>query len=398
VTQEQSVGIIGAGPVGLAAALALSTAAGSTRLTPQIWGQFPDDAAPQDGFDARVLALSPSSRVLLEQLGVWAVLPPDRITPVRTMQIWSDAPERAPLTFSALAQRHVALAWIVEHRVLMRALLHVVRGRDITLHAATRAAQHTMTQDAQGVHHRNGNQECVHVGLLIAEGGHSVLRAQMGFNAHVTPYQHSAVVTTLKAERGHNHAARQWFSPKGYASSVLALLPMPDDHVTVVWSTSNADAARLQALTPDALAHAVQAACRGVLGTLSACGSCVIAPLQLTQASRWTNGRVALIGDAAHTVHPLAGQGLNLGFGDVEALRTAVASAPVGGEPLHPLTLQRYARARQQATRGMQCATDGLWRLFAADSALSRNIRQLGMSALERVSPIKSALARRALG
>jgi 2-octaprenylphenol hydroxylase len=233
------------------------------------------------------------------------------------------------------------------------------------------------------------------VALLVgADGAQSAVRAAIGSTARITDYRQSGVVCNLRAERPHLDTAWQWFTDEG----VVALLPLPQQQVSLVWSAPTALADELVALDPDARAQRVTERGGDALGALTATGPAAAFPLRLIVVDRLIGAHVVLVGDAAHVVHPLAGQGLNLGLQDVAALLEVVQAREAFRAIGDPALLRRYERSRAEPIALMRAATDGLVRLFGADDPLARLLRNTGLAAVDRLSPLKSLLIRQALG
>jgi len=230
--------------------------------------------------------------------------------------------------------------------------------------------------------------------LVGADGANSAVRAAAGIGSRSTDYRHTALVCNFRCAKPHLNTAWQWFTDEG----VVALLPLPDDHVSLVWSAPQALAQQLLELSPAELAQRVTGRSGAALGELQAAGIVASFPLRLVVVDRLIAPRVALVGDAAHVVHPLAGQGLNLGLQDVasllEVLRAREAFRDIGDTVL----LRRYERSRAEPVAMMRAATDGLARLFRADDPLARFVRNTGLAAVDRLAPVKRLLIRQALG
>ena len=230
--------------------------------------------------------------------------------------------------------------------------------------------------------------------LVGADGANSAVRAAAGIGSRSTDYEQTAVVCNFRCAKPHLDTAWQWFTDEG----VVALLPLPDDHVSLVWSAPRTLAQQLLALPPAELARRVTARSGGVLGDLQPAGIVASFPLRLVVVDRLIAPRIALVGDAAHVVHPLAVQGLNLGLQDVasllEVLRGREAFRDIGDTVL----LRRYERSRAEPVAMMRAATDGLARLFGSDDALARTVRNTGLAAVDRLGPVKRLLIRQALG
>jgi len=359
----------GTGPVGLAAALAL----GRLGLRVAVLGApAPAGAAAPD---IRAYALNAASAQLLGQLRVWDALPEDARTPVLDMHIEGDAPG-ASLGFSAWAQRREALAWIVDTAAL-----------EAALGAAARFSPHVEFV----------TQEPVAALTLLAEGRDSPTRSRLGVAWQGQGYGHRALAARLVSSQPHGGLARQWFR----SPDVLALLPMDRPEaghgLALVWSLPDARAQALQALDDADFETALMDATAGAAGALRLCSPRVAWPLSLQRAEPVCGPGWVLLGDAAHRVHPLAGQGLNLGLADVASLARVIAAREpwraLGDERL----LRRHARERAAPTWLMGQVTDGLLHLFAHPAPWVREARNRGLSFVDRLSPLKRMLAARAL-
>jgi ubiquinone biosynthesis UbiH/UbiF/VisC/COQ6 family hydroxylase len=364
------------------------------------------DPAP---LDIRAFALNPSSKALLEAVGAWPS--GSATTPVRAMVVHGDSRGRLQFECAAAHNKNEnkndgALNWIVD----VPALAHRL-GEQV-------AAEPRITCLAS----KDAPEAALHV---ICEGKHSQLRAQLGIETETIVYPQHAIAARLVCEQPHGHTARQWFNERG---EVLALLPLggSDDsvalhEVALVWSLDSARAKKVMTLSPADFCAALQAACGQALGAMSLSSPLARWPLQLTRIQQWVgeakqpqhdvqhgishqaNTRLwVLAGDAAHAVHPLAGQGLNLGLGDVQSLVTALGSLLGASPTFHPApsllmkTLRRYARERQAAASAVAATTDGLQVLFANGHPATAQLRNWGMSVLNRLAPLKNLLIRKA--
>ncbi len=369
--RQVDVCVRGAGAVGSCLALALSRQGLSVAL--QDTG--PRAAAPARQ-DVRTYALNAASVELLRELKVWDALPADARCPVYDMHVEGDTAGSA-LDFSAWSQGVEALAWIVDAAELER-----------TLAAAVAFAPHVQTvADA-----------AIDAPLLaVAEGKASATREQLGVAMPVQRYGQRAVAARLQADLAHAGVARQWFR----SPDVLALLPfdrpVPGQCYGLVWSVPDARADELMALGDAAFEQALADATGGAAGHLLLCSERAAWPLTLARAEQVCGSGWVLLGDAAHVVHPLAGQGLNLGLGDVRALARVIAAREpwraLGDERL----LQRYARQRAMPTLAMGQVTDGLLHLFASQAPVMRELRNRGLSLVNGLPPLKRLLASFAL-
>jgi 2-polyprenyl-6-methoxyphenol hydroxylase-like FAD-dependent oxidoreductase len=335
-------------------------------------------AAPAGGearADVRAYALNAASVALLSELKVWDGMAPDARTSVFDMRIAGDG--QGALAFSAWQQTVPALAWIVDAAELEQVLETAIRFAP---------AVSTVGADATAPL------------TVIAEGKAAAAREKLGVAFERHAYGHSALAARVVSDVGHAGVARQWFR----APDVLALLPFdrprPERSYGVVWSMPQDEADRLAHVGDAEFDEALNAATGGAAGTLKVQGARATWPLMQANASEIVGPGWALVGDAAHVIHPLAGQGLNLGLGDVAALARVVAEREswraLGDEAL----LRRYARARLWPTRAMAGAVDGLWQLFSAPVPGLRELRNHGMTLVDQLSPLKRFLVSRALG
>lgn len=361
------VSILGHGIVGKTLALALAREGLRVALS----APLPSPSAD----DVRAYALNARSVALLEGLKVWPHLPSTAATPVYDMRIEGDAPGAA-LEFSAWQQGVRELAWIVDAAALERELSRALQFQP-----------HVTVVDRP-----------VHAELeAICEGRHSARRAALGVQWTRHDYGQTALAARLVADAPHRGVARQWFR----SPDVLALLPFdrpqPESSYGLVWSLPRAQAEAWLRARPEALEQALNEATGGVAGRLQLHGPCVGWPLVFAQADRVCGPGWVLLGDAAHVVHPLAGQGLNLGLADVQTLAEVLAAREVWRRLGDERLLRRYARARRAPTWAMGQLTDGLLHLFAASSAPLKELRNRGLGLVNALPPLKRWLTARAL-
>jgi len=383
------VAVVGAGVAGLAAALGCSQQGLSVALIgPAARRHAPTEAAP---FDARIYAIAPGAAALLARLGVWNKIDATRICRVERMRVFGDAGEA--LTFDAYTAAVERLATIVEESELVRVLAAACDYQPAIRRETAPMASLRVDADAARIDLDDGGAIQARV-VIGADGAHSAVRAAIGSNADIHDYRQQGVVANFACEHPHQDTAFQWFTEEG----VLALLPLPGQRVSMVWSAPDTLAVQLMQLAPEALAARAARRSAHALGALSSIGAAHAFPLRRTQVDRLVAPRVALVGDAAHVVHPLAGQGLNLGLLDVsEWLRVLAAREPFR-DPGDVVLLRRYERARAEPLALMRWTTDGLSRLFANDDPWVRRLRNTGLAAVERIAPLKRALIRHALG
>lgn len=383
------VAVVGAGVAGLAAALGCAQQGLKTALIgPDARVHVPSAAAP---FDARIYAIAPGAAALLAQLGVWNKIDAARICRVERMRVFGDTGEA--LTFDAYAAAVERLATIVEESELTRVLAAACDYQPAIRRESAAMSALRVGADTARVELADGRTIEARV-VIGADGARSAVRAAIGANADVHDYRQQGVVANFACEHPHQDTAFQWFTEEG----VLALLPLPGRRVSMVWSAPDALAAQLLELAPEALAMRATRRSGHALGTLVSIGAAHAFALRRVRVDRLVAPRVALVGDAAHVVHPLAGQGLNLGLLDVsEWLRVLAAREPFR-DAGDLVLLRRYERARAEPLALMRWTTDGLSRLFAADDPWVRRVRNTGLAAVERIAPLKRALIRHALG
>jgi 2-octaprenylphenol hydroxylase len=396
VRREFDVLIAGGGMVG--AALAARLAAGELTRALRIGLVEPQPALlplPADPLDLRVSALSRAGERLLTSVGAWSLVESRRPCAYERMIVWdgaSPAGGAETLTFEAAEAGEPNLGHIVENRVVAAALIERALALGVTL----LRSPVTALELAPDVARATVGGRAVTAGLVVAaDGADSPLRQLAGLGGDGAAYAAEAVVTHLRPERPHGGAARQRF----LATGPLGILPLADGRVSIVWSTTPAEAARLVALDDLAFAAAVTDASDDVLGGLAVTAPRVRFPLRRFNASSYAATRLVLVGDAAHTVHPLAGQGVNQGFLDVLALADELRRAlHEGGDPGDARALGRYARARRADNAVMGAALDALFRVFTDERAAVRRGRRLGLRLVNRAAPLKRLLIDRALG
>jgi 2-polyprenylphenol 6-hydroxylase len=387
-SQEFDVVIVGAGLVGLCLACSLA----GSGLKPALVERASPKSPETGDWDARIYAISPGSEALLRELGAWPSAA-ERLAPVTRMRIFGDRPG-SELCFSAYEARVSRLATIVENRVLTTALREVVdrQGNLTVFSPAACATVHWETSHA--TLRLQSGQELRAKLLVAADGADSWLRGQAGLAVYECTYGQTAVVANFATGEPHRGAAFQWFRHDG----VLALLPLPGDRASMVWSAQQDLAERLLGLDPAELCAEVETAAGGALGKLALITPPARFALRLIRVRDWTAPRLALVGDAAHNLHPLAGQGVNLGFQDARELASVLAARGPERDVGSRALLRRYERARKEDILAMTAATHGLQRLFNNSVAPLVWLRNLGLNLTDHLRPLKALLVRRALG
>jgi 2-polyprenyl-6-methoxyphenol hydroxylase-like FAD-dependent oxidoreductase len=367
--EEFDVLVRGAGCVGRALALALSAQGLRVAL-------LANEAEPARGEDLRTYALNAASVALLRELRVWDALPADAATPVYEMDVQGDE-AAGRLRFSAWQQGVAELAQIVDAAALEQQLAAAV---NFAPHVKRVAAPVPARLSA------------------LCEGRDSAGRAALGLRFERHPYGHLAIAARLVVDQPHQGVARQWFR----APDVLALLPFarpePERSYGLVWSLPQARAEALLAAGPAEFESALLEATGGAVGPLRLAGGRAAWPLALARAEQFSGPGWVLLGDAAHLVHPLAGQGLNLGLADVQSLARVLRERESWRELGDERLLRRYARERAAPTWAMGELTDGLLRMFASEAPALRALRNQGMGLLDQLPPVKRWLTARALG
>lgn len=381
--------IVGAGAVG--GSLALALAAAGTRVA--LVDSRTRPAARPQSFDLRVYALRPSSIEFLRRCGVWSRLDATRISPVSEMAVFGDD-GTSTLSFDAYRSGVLQLAAIVEDWNLQAALSDSLEQQSlITRFSGKRCVGARWDANAAVIELDDGSR--VHAALAVAaDGSDSPLRDFAGIEVNARDYGQQGVVANFRISKPHRETAFQWFRDDG----VLALLPLPDEHVSMVWSTSDAHASELMALTPAALAERVTEASGAKLGELAGIAAAAAFPLRRMRARDIVGPRVALVGDAAHNVHPLAGQGLNLGLADAQSLADILLERAPGEDAGGQSVLARYRRSRAEDIAAMEFATDGLQRLFSSKLPGTAWLRNTGLRITDGLLPLKRALVKRAVG
>ena len=390
--QGSDVIILGGGLVGLALAAALD--ASGLRVT--VVDPADPDTRLDAAFDGRTSAISSSSRRMFDTVGITPHFP-EPGGPIRRIRT-SDGLAPGSLDFDA-GDDGEALGWMYENRHLRAALrARAEAGRAIDLRYRTRAV--TTDRSLHGVTVTLDNGETLRAPLLVAaEGRNSPTREAAGIRIARWRYDHRAIVSTLRHERPHDQVAYEIFYPAG----PFALLPMTDDEQghrsAIVWSVKEGDAEAFLALSDDDFAGEAQAAMGGFLGRIDMIAPRSSYPLGFHHAVRITDDRLALVGDAAHAVHPIAGQGLNLGFRDAAALtQVLVEGARLGLDLGDRQLLDRYQRWRSLDTLMVAMSTDGLSRLYGVPGRTASAVRRFGMGLVDRIGPLKERLMAEARG
>lgn len=399
MNKQFDVAIVGAGMVGVA--LAVGLAQGNEKLAialidPAMAEQAPSMGNELNDFDRRVVALSAQSRTLLRHLGAWQNLPSERLSPYTGMHVW-DGEGTGSVTFNSADLHLNELGHIVENRQVVWALMQeALKYSNIQL----------VKQPAQFIDNRQtdgftpiglANGELLQAKLIIgADGALSRIRQWAGLATREWDYDHHAIVATIRTELPHQATAWQRFRQQG----PLAFLPLADPHLlSIVWSTSPEEAKEVLALNDKDFNTALTQAFEGKLGQVLESTAKVSIPLRQRHAKNYWCEGVVLAGDAAHVIHPLAGQGVNLGFKDVEVLleeilRGAEQQIDIGSAAV----LGRYQRRRQADNLATMATMEGFKRLFGSEQPILRLLRNEGMRLFDKFLPVKQHVMLQAMG
>ncbi len=384
--REFDVAVVGGGVAGLcAAALFAEPGARVAAIAPDL-----NDAFPHAAIEARNYAISPASAGVLRAAGAWALLDHTRCGVFDAIEVW-DAGSAGTLSFAPPPAHHGAMGWIIEHQNLVAALSASAVKREVSLFSAG------LRSLACGRPSRLvlSDGETLDARLTIAaDGANSRVRSAAGLTVNRRAYRQRALVANVVTERTHQHVARQRF----LATGPLAFLPLADAHQSsIVWSCDEDLADELQPLGAAAFAERLGAAFEQRLGRIVTVDERVWFDLECARADRWFNDTCVLVGDAAHVVHPLAGQGLNLGLMDVAALCECLADGREQPGWPRRRQLRHYERWRKSEAQTLRLVTDTLQRLFARNERLVRAMRGRGMQLTDRLTPLKHRIIRHAM-
>ncbi|MBD1581078.1 FAD-dependent monooxygenase [Pseudoalteromonas sp. S16_S37] len=387
--KQVQVCIVGGGAVGLTLALGLAQA----NVSVQVIDSKPAPKPLGEQYGNRVSAISLASQTLFERLGVWQDLLSARASAYTDMDV-RDQDSFGKIAFNSKDLELNELGHIIENDAIRYALYSkLLQCNNVTL--AFDTSYQSIHQTDTDVLITLASGEPVMAKLLVAaDGANSAIRQQFNMPLTFWDYDHHAIVATVKTESPHDSTARQVFLPTG----PLAFLPLSDEHHhSIVWSTSPEYAAHLMSLSNDAFNKALNVAIDGQCGLCEVADDRAVFPLRMRYAKQWLNNKVVLIGDAAHTIHPLAGLGMNLGLKDV-ALLIELLSAQQGQEFASHRALREYERTRKLDAQKHIAMMQGLKALFDGNNPVKKLIRGIGLSAVDNLGPIKHLFAKEAVG
>ncbi|MGH8234691.1 MAG: UbiH/UbiF/VisC/COQ6 family ubiquinone biosynthesis hydroxylase [Rhodanobacteraceae bacterium] len=384
------IAVAGGGMVGAACALALARRGFTVAL---LEAREPAPWVANEQEDLRVIALAPSSARLLDELGVWHGIEAARVSPYRHMRVW-DAASGAEIAFDAAREGRAQLGWIVENNLVASMLWNALENAGARRLCPAHVASFTVRDERVTLDLADGTPLSTAL-LVIADGAGSRLRAQAGIAVRGRDYHQRAVVAHVVTDRAHQATAWQRFTHEG----PIALLPLADGRSSIVWSLPEARAREVLAFDNAGFCAAAGVASDFRLGRITATTPRASFPLKLQLAKTYASDRCVLLGDAAHGVHPLAGQGVNLGLRDVAELAAVLGEARVAGRDFMARhVLQCYARRRRAAATLDARAFDSIERMFAWQSLPLTALRGLGVHVANRLTPLKRALIARAAG
>jgi len=397
-TPDFDIAICGGGMVG-------ATVAALIRSEPQlrelrialIEARFPNQP-PGNDIDIRVSAVSRASQRILTRAGAWPLLPAAQRAPYGDMVVWDARSQHGEnaLRFSASSLGEPDLGHIIANNWLQWSVLEASRDERVTRFASELSG---LTLEAQAAQLKLADGRRITARLVIgADGARSISRELVGIAARIKPYQQTALVTHVRTEHPHQQTAWQRFLPAG----PIAFLPLNDGRSSIVWTTTPEHAAELVQMDDTALGEAIATASDYALGDVAVAAPRGSFPLQLAQVDEYTRQRFVLVGDAAHTVHPLAGQGVNLGFMDAASLVQVFSEARAAGASVEALSelpvLRRYERWRKTENTAALALVDGINRLFSNDTQSIGVLRRVGLRVIEQLPMAKRMLMQRALG
>lgn len=385
---QADVAIVGAGLVGLTAAIAMATQGKQVVVVDSHATPLKSWTPNKDQWDARIYALTEETIAWLQSLGVWQHVDSARVQAISAMSLW-EPEQRAPLILQAEDAYLTQMGCILESANLMQACLQTLKAQDLQV---TIASPTDIVQRQDRVELVMGNQHTIQTKLLIAaDGVQSWVRQQLGIGVSFKNFHQTALVANFRAERAHQGVATQWFK----SHETMALLPLPDKMVSMVWAVSTERAQQLL-LDKETLVAEVIAFAEPTLGQLSLCGD--VFPFALSQqtADTYIADRVILMGDAAHQVHPMAGQGVNLGFRDVMTLASMSTKLSALQDIGDHHFLRHYERARKLDVVGMNTLTSGLDRLFAIETPWMQRLTGWGMRKVNQWDWLKKRLVQTA--
>lgn len=385
--------IVGAGMVGATLACGLAEEAEQLSIA-LIDANEPKFNWEHDSYDMRVSAITRASQKLFKDVGAWEYIVEQRISPYHDMFVW-DAAGKGELHFDSADMGESDLGHIIENRVILKALHQRIKEHpQIELLCPVKLEKIEFNQDQNIVTLENKTKLSANL-VVAADGSRSWVRQQADIAVKGWDFDQAALVTTVKTEQYHQDTAWQRFLPSG----PLAFLPLTGGYSSIVWSTSPEEAKRLTEISEEEFAGEIEQAFASKLGKITSVAARAVFPLRLFETLNYVKPRLALVGDAAHTIHPLAGQGVNLGLADVASLMDVIVEALNDKKDIGDLkVLRRYERWRRSENRAMIIAMDGLKRLFGSELSAVKGLRSLGLDITNKITPLKNIIMQQAMG
>ena len=385
--------IVGGGMVGATLACGLAEEAENLSIA-LIDANAPNFDWDNNSFDMRVSAITRASQTLFKNIDVWEKIVELRVCPYQDMYVW-DAEGKGKVHFDSADMGEADLGHIIENRVIVKALhQRVAEISNIDLLCPVKIESINFHDDKTEL--VLDDKTTLSSKLVVgADGTRSWIRQQADIAVKGWDFDQAALVTTVKTEKHHENTAWQRFLKTG----PLAFLPLTDGYSSIVWSTSPEEAKRLTEISKDDFAKELEQAFESKLGKIESVAGRAVFPLRLFETLNYVKPRLALVGDAAHTIHPLAGQGVNLGLSDVASLITVIVDALNDKKDIGDLkVLRRYERWRRADNRSMLVAMDGIKRLFGSELSIVKDLRSVGLNVTDRITPLKNILMRQAMG
>ncbi len=393
MTKQYDIIIVGAGMVGATLACGLAEEAEQLKIAviDAITPKFDWD---EKSYDMRVSAITRSSQQLFKNIGVWEYILEQRLTPYQEMFVWDEG-SQGELHFDSADMGEHDLGHIIENRVIVKALHQRIKAfSQIELLCPARLEKIDFHAD-KTVLMLDDQSELSASLVIAADGTRSWIRQQADIAVKGWDFDQAALVTTVKTEKHHQNTAWQRFLNTG----PLAFLPLTDGFSSIVWSTSPDEAKRLTEISKDDFARELEQAFAGKLGKIVSVAKRAVFPLRLFETLHYVKPRLALVGDAAHTIHPLAGQGVNLGLADVDSLIEVIVDALNSKKDIGDFkVLRRFERWRRAENRSMLMAMDGLKRLFGSEISVVKDIRGIGLNNINKLTVVKNIIMQQAMG
>lgn len=390
---EYDITIVGSGMVGATLACAIASEINDLSIA-IIDTAAPIDKPAVDNFDLRVSAITRASENIYRNIGVWESIEEIRISPYRDMHVW-DSKGNGVVHFDSADLAEPTLGHIIENRVMQYALQQRLQSFDnITVIAPTTCKK--LIENEEQVVLLLDDDTVITTSLLVgADGSRSWVRQQANIMVRGWDYDQAALVTYVKTEKYHQETAWQRFMPSG----PLAFLPLQDGYSSIVWSTTPEEADELKNMDEAEFKKALCIASDNILGEIVSCSSRAVFPLRFFVVDHYIKPNLALVGDAAHTIHPLAGQGVNMGLADAAALAQTIIDARQQGKAINSIsTLRQYERWRKADNLAMMVAMDGFKNLFGSELGIMRELRNTGMNLVNNIPVVKNTVIKQAMG